>query len=118
VGGGEAVTGGVHPVDRVFHTPYLVIMAPFRWFRQVLASFFGWFDLVSRIEHLEARFRDIELEWEGTYDKMLALHRRHSKRIQDGAIALAEEAPALQDVKLMRRARLAALRTAQRKEMG
>lgn len=93
-------------------------MQPFRWFRRVWAGFFGWFDLVSRIEELEARWKDVELEWENTYDKLLALHRRHSKRIQDGAVALAEAAPSIGDVKLHRRARLAAMRETQRKEMG
>lgn len=83
----------------------------FAWFRRVFASVFGWFDLVARVEQLEADFRDIELSWIDQVDKLTKLHRRAVKRVADGTQALAEEAPTITDVRATRRARLMELRT-------
>lgn len=87
------------------------------WFRRVFAGVSAYLDAQGRVDQLESDFRLLRLEWEDLYDKLMAMHRKANKRVQDGTAALVEAAPSLQDVKLQRRARLAQLRDRQRQEM-
>lgn len=87
------------------------------WVRRVLAGFGKFFELEGRLQDVEddlERFRaqmvDHELEWVSQVDKLTALHRRASKRIQDGTQAMAEAMPTLTDLRASRAARKAALR--------
>jgi len=89
-----------------------------RWIRRVLASIGRHLELLGRIEELEHDFEALrermvehEVQWVNQVDKLLTIHKRTNKRIQDGTAALAEDAPSVGDVKLNRAARLAALRT-------
>lgn len=76
------------------------------WFRRVLASFLGWFDLVARVEELERRFRDIELDWIDQVDKLTKLQKRANKRAQDAATSMEEQYPTAAEVRLTRRERI------------
>jgi len=87
------------------------------WIRRVLAGFGKFFELEGRLQDVEddlERFRaqmiEQELEWISQVDKLTALHRRASKRIQDGTQALAEAMPSMTDLRASRAARKAALR--------
>jgi hypothetical protein len=88
-----------------------------RWLRRVLASFGGYFELLGRLEDLEVeieRLRELvtahEIEWVNQVDKLVTLHKRSVKRIQDGTAALNEAVPSVMDVRAQRAIRKANLR--------
>jgi len=87
------------------------------WVRRVLAGFGKFFELEGRLQDVEddlERFRaqivEHELEWLSQVDKLAAMHRRASKRIQDGTQAMAEALPTTTDLRAARALRKAALR--------
>jgi hypothetical protein len=90
------------------------------WIRRVLAGFGKFFELEGRLEDVEddlKRFRaqmvEQELEWLSQVDKLTAMHRRASKRIQDGTQAMAEAMPTTTDLRATRALRKLALRERQ-----
>lgn len=87
------------------------------WIRRVFAGFGKFLELEGRLEDVEddlERFRaqmtEQELEWISQVDKLTAMHRRASKRIQDGTQAMAEAMPTTTDIRASRALRKAALR--------
>jgi len=87
------------------------------WLRRVLAGFSKFFELEGRLQDVEddlerfrARMTENELEWISQVDKLTAMHRRASKRIQDGTQAMVEAMPTTTDIRANRALRKAALR--------
>jgi len=80
------------------------------WLRRCVVGFFGYWDVIARLDDIERRFHDLEMEWSNREDKMIAMMRRHQKRMVDAAGAIEAENPSRTDVRLDRAARKAKLR--------
>jgi len=82
----------------------------FGWFRRVLTGVWHYFDSLSRLDELERRQTELELEWDQVMDKVGAMMKRHAKRMVDATHAVEGEVPSRTDLRLDRAARKAALR--------